>query len=430
MKINRGHIGFVSTRLAGTDGVSLETIKWANILTGLGYECFYFAGESDWPAERSYVVPEAHFNHPAIQALSVDLFGDYTRSRQTSRRVQEIKDHLKEHLYSFVRKFEPDLLIVENALSLPMNVPLGLALTEFIAENYFPTVAHHHDFAWERERFAMNAADDYLRASFPPTLRSIHHVVINSFGGRQLALRTGAASTLIPNVMDFDSPPPEPDGYDADLRSALGIQPDEYLLLQPTRIVPRKRIEHAIELARRLDLKCVLVISHASGDEGSTYQDYVLEYARLIGARVILAADIVNHHRGQTSDGRKVYGIRDIYRQADLVTYPSRVEGFGNAFVEAVYYRRPIVMSTYEIFRTDIQPKGFRAIGFEDFIGDDTVRQVRTVLQNPDLAAEMTNYNYGLGRIYYSYHTLETRLKALISERLRVQKRANKYRRV
>ena len=28
----KSRIGFISTRLAGTDGVSLETIKWSNIL--------------------------------------------------------------------------------------------------------------------------------------------------------------------------------------------------------------------------------------------------------------------------------------------------------------------------------------------------------------------------------------------------------------
>jgi len=425
-----GHIGFVSTRLAGTDGVSLETVKWSNVLTGLGHECFYFAGESEWPAERTYLVAEAHFKHPTIQALNADLFDNYTRSSQTSQKVQELKDHLKKHLYEFVRQFHLDLLITENALSLPMNVPLGLALTEFIAETYFPTVAHHHDFAWERERYAITAADDYLRAAFPPTLRSIHHVVINSFAGRQLALRTGATSTLIPNVMDFDSPPPRSDdAYAADLRSVLGIRPSERLLLQPTRIVPRKRIEHAIELARRLGVKCALVISHISGDEGSAYETYLLDYARLMGVRVLLASDIINHRRGQMPDGRKVFSIADVYQQADLVTYPSRVEGFGNAFLETIYYRRPIVMSTYEIFKTDIQPKGFRVIGFEDFITEDTVRQARTALSDADLVAEMTHYNYELGRIYYSYRTLENRLTALISARLQVQNQANRYKR-
>ena len=429
MKLKRGNIGFVSTRLAGTDGVSLETAKWCNVLSGLGDQCFFFAGETDWLPERSYVVPEAHFNHPDILALTADLFDDHIRTPETSRRVQQIKDHLKEHLYRFTHQFDLDLLIVENALSLPMNVPLGLALTEFIAERYFPTIAHHHDFVWERQRYAINAADDYLRAAFPPTLRSIHHVVINSFAGRQLALRTGATSTLIPNVMDFESRAPAPDGYAADLRTVLGIGDGEYFLLQPTRIVPRKRIEKSVELARRLDLDCVLVISHASGDEGSAYQDYVLEYAQLMDVRVILTSDIVNHKRGQTAGGKKVYGIADVYGQANLVTYPSLVEGFGNAFLEAIYYKRPIVLGIYESFRTDIQPKGFKVIGFEDFITDGVVNQVRTVLRDPGLVAEMTEHNYELGRVYYAYRMLEQRLTALVSERLRVQNLARNVKR-
>ena len=424
MKRLHGRIGFVSTRLAGTDGVSLEVTKWVNVLESLGYECYFFAGESDWPAECSYVVPEAHFQHPDILALTADLFDNQTRSPAISRRVQRIKEHLKKHLYRFVRQFGINLLIVENALSIPLNVPLGLALTEFIAERYFPTIAHHHDFAWERERFAMNAADDYLRAAFPPTLRSITHVVINSYAGRQLALRTSATSTLIPNVMDFDSPPPAPDGYADDLRTALGIEPEAHLLLQPTRIVPRKRIEKAIELVRRLECPSVLLISHASGDEGSAYQDYVLEYAQLMGVRVILAAERVRYQRGQLPDGRKVYSIQDVYQQADMVTYPSLVEGFGNAFLEAIYYKRPLVLSIYEIFRTDIQPKGFRVVGFEDFITDDTMQQVRRLLHDPEQVAQMVEHNYELGRIYYSYRTLEQRLTALVSERLRVQNMA------
>jgi glycosyltransferase involved in cell wall biosynthesis len=411
-------IGFVSTRLSGTDGVSLEVRKWVSILTGLGHECFYFAGESEWPEERSYVVPEAHFRHSEIQTLQTDLFDDYIRSPETSQQIRKINDHLKEHLRQFVRDFDLELLIVENALSLPMHVPLALALTELIAETCLPTIGHHHDFAWERQRFAVSAADDYLRAAFPPTLPSIYHVVINSFAARQLALRTGASSTLVPNVMDFDSPPPEPDEYAADLRSALDIQPDECLVLQPTRVVPRKRIGHAIELVRRLDRECVLVISHASGDEGTTYQNYLQDYASLMGVKVLFASDRINHNRGQRPDGQKVYSLADAYQKADLVTYPSTVEGFGNAFLETIYYRRPIVMSTYEIFKTDIQPKGFKVIGFEDFITDDCVHHAQEALRNPALVAEMVEHNYELGRKHYSYRTLEKRLVALISEAL------------
>ena len=42
-------VAFVSTRIAGTDGVSLEIAKWADVLERWGVECYYFAGEVDRP---------------------------------------------------------------------------------------------------------------------------------------------------------------------------------------------------------------------------------------------------------------------------------------------------------------------------------------------------------------------------------------------
>ncbi len=134
MTANQARIGFVSTRLKGTDGVSLEVRKWAEVLTGLQHECFFFAGESDWPPGRSYVVPEAHFQHPDVLKLSADLFDDYIRTPETSHRVDALKTYLKTHLHRFIKQYSLDLLIVENALAIPVHVPLGLALTEVIAE--------------------------------------------------------------------------------------------------------------------------------------------------------------------------------------------------------------------------------------------------------------------------------------------------------
>ncbi len=413
MPPRQAHIGFVSTRLAGTDGVSLETAKWVKVLTSMGYECFFFAGESEWPADRTMLVPEAHFKHPEIRRINADLFDDYRRSAGTSLRVRTIKEHLKAHLYQFVRRFGIDLLVAENALSLPMNVPLGLALTEFIAEKGVPTIGHHHDFWWERRRYAVSAAHDYLRAAFPPTLPAVRHVVINSFAGRQLALQTGAGYTIVPNVMDFEMPPPPVDDYARTLRAELGLADDEYFLLQPTRIVPRKRIERAIELAKRLELPCALVISHASGDEGDTYALYLREYARLLGVRLVFAADRVAARRGQRADGSPIYELADVYQQADLVTYPSDIEGFGNAFLETIYYRRPIVMNTYEIFKTDIQPKGFMIIGFDGFVDEQCVTQAKAILHDPALAEEMVNHNFEVARRHYSLETLEGHLMSL-----------------
>ncbi len=409
-------IGFVSTRFAGTDGVSLETAKWAHALERLGHTCFYFAGECDRPDEICYVVPEAHFEHPEIMALNLDLFDDRQRTTETSTRVQALKDLLKDHLRRFVKQFEINLLIVENALALPMNVPLGMALTELIAETNVPTIAHHHDFSWERERFSMNAASDYLHAGFPPTLHHIHHVVINSFAARQLAMRTGVSSVLVPNVMDFDHPPEPPDAHTKRFRESMGVKPGEALLLQPTRIVPRKRIEKAIEITRRLNMPAVLVISHSAGDEGIAYEDYLRQLADLLGARVVFAAEHVGHERGEGKNGDAQFSLGDAYYEADLVTYPSVIEGFGNAFLETVYYRRPIMMASYDIFNVDIKPKGFRAITFGEFVDEECLRRAREWLANPALVEEIVETNYAIAKRYYSYHVLEKHLALLVNE--------------
>ncbi len=409
-------IGFISTRFKGTDGVSLETEKWAHVLEHLGHTCYYLSGASDRPSERSRIVPEALFTHSDIHNIYDTAFSQRTRPQRTTRLIHQLKEHLKEHLYAFVRDFDLELLIAENALTIPMNLPLGLALTEFIAETSFPMIAHHHDFFWERKRFLVNCVWDYLNMAFPPHLPSIRHVVINSSGAHQLSLRTGISSLLIPNVMDFDDPPPPPDGYTNDLRAALGIARDEYFFLQPTRVVQRKGIEHAIELVNRLGVKACLVISHATCDEGDDYERRVRQFADLLDVRTNFVSDVIKDQRGQTPDGRKVYTLGDVYPHADLVTYPSDIEGFGNAFLEAIYYRRPIVVNNYSIFDIDIKPKGFRVIEFDGYITDETVRRVLQVLGDQRLAQEITDYNYELGKRHYSYAVLKRRLETLITD--------------
>ncbi|WP_207679186.1 glycosyltransferase family 1 protein [Desulfonema magnum] len=283
------NIGFISTRLAGTDGVSLETIKWADVFEKKGFSCFYFAGELDRPEDRSYLLKEAHFKHPDIRKIYRNCFGVSTRRRSLTKKIHEMKEHIKDHLYKFIKKFNINLLIPQNALTIPLNLPLGLAITEVISEMGIPTIAHHHDFFWERQQFKTNAAWEYLNMAFPPHIPTIRHVVINSSASNQLSLRTGVSSTIIPNVMDFENPPQKPDGYASDVRKDLGIEDGELFILQPTRVVKRKGIEHAIELVRRLKMKAKLVISHASGDEGHDYEMRVRQYSKLMNVDTILS---------------------------------------------------------------------------------------------------------------------------------------------
>jgi len=410
------HVGFISTRIAGTDGVSLELEKWADVFKKFGWTSFYFAGELDRPPERSYLAEEAHFTHPEIKAIHNKVFGVTTRERALSKKIYQLAIKLKDDLYDFVKKFNIDLIIPQNALTIPMNIPLGIALTEFIAETHIPTIAHHHDFYWERDRFMVNAVSDYLRMAFPPVLPSIDHVVINSVADIQLSLRTGISSHVIYNVMDFDNPPEPPDEYTFDVRQALEIADDEIFVLQPTRVVQRKGIEHAIELVHRLGRKAKLVISHASGDEGWDYEQRLKEYSRLMNVNTIFVSDIISEERGTTPDGRKIYTLEDIYPYADLVTYPSTFEGFGNAFLETLYFKKPIVVNTYSIYLKDIRPKGFKVIEIDGYVTDKAVEQTKQVLDDPELRQEMVDHDYALAKKYFSYTVLHQNLRHYMVE--------------
>jgi glycosyltransferase involved in cell wall biosynthesis len=120
--------------------------------------------------------------------------------------------------------------------------------------------------------------------------------------------------------------------------------------------------------------------------------------------------------RGRTPDGRKIYTLADIYPQADLVTYPSSSEGFGNAFLEAVYYRRPIVVNNYSIYEVDIKPKGFCVVEFDGFINDRTLDRVRHWLTHPAEIQDCLEQNYQLAKRYFSYSVLRRRLSMLLAD--------------
>ena len=413
------NIGFISTRIAGTDGVSLEIGKWAEVLEDMGYHCYYFAGELDRPEDRSLLSLKAHFEHPDISAINEFVFNNLVRPEEITDKIDKIKRELAYDIKKFVRVFDIDLIVVENAFAIPINIPLGLALTDYVAETGMPTVAHGHDFFWERKRFSVNCVWDYLSKAFPPRHPFIRHVVINAEARNQIAHRRGAAAIIIPNVMNYAKRPEPPDDYASDVREALGIGENEYFILQPTRVVQRKGIEHAIELVRRLERKGVksrLVISHASGDEGDDYEMRLREYSKLMGVNTLFVSDAIGDQRGKTKEGRKIYKLFDVYPHADLVTYPSLYEGFGNAFLECIYFRKPILVNNYAIYLHDIRPKGFKVIEMDEYIRESTVDAVIDVLRNEAKVRQMVDHNYALAKRFYSYANLRRKLKFILAD--------------
>ncbi len=408
-------IGIVSTRLAGVDGVTFETSKWEIALERMGHEIRLCAGEVDALRASARLVPPMHFSWPPAARVTAAAFDPDSDATAVRAEIERLADLLIPVLNNWIESEHLEQLIVENAWAIPMHLPLALALRRTVERRGIPTIGHHHDYWWERDRFRGCVVPELLDEAFPPDLPNVRHVSINSLAAAQLRARRGLDSMVVPNVFDFERPRPRPHpAMRRRMRAELGMGDRGLLVVQPTRVVPRKGIELAIELLGRLgDPDAVLLITSPAGDEGLDYLVELERQAERAGVRLSYAADRFE----PDLEGKRLgpaHTLHDAYLAADLVTYPSLYEGYGNALLEAVFYGRPVVVNRYPVYVADIAPLGLELIEIDGQITDETVATVRSVLANPQRQGLRARRNYDIARRRLSYKVLRRRLRRLV----------------
>jgi glycosyltransferase involved in cell wall biosynthesis len=411
-------IGFISTRLNGLDGVSLEVEKWATVLRRIGHELFYCAGELGGYATGGCLIPQLHFKHQSTVALTQQAFGEGARGRAVEKLIDEIytmADEIRAPLRQFIRTNHLDLLVVENALTIPMNLPLGICLTGLIAELGINTIAHHHDFYWERQRYPSEALLDMLDTAFPAELPTLQHVTINSIAQQRLKARRQIDSIVIPNVYDFATPPPPLDGYNRDFRQVLGLTEPDLFILQPTRIIQSKGIEIALELVHRLGLpNPALFILRRVRDEGLEYWRWLKREAGMRGVDLQVIDHLVSIERTR-ANSHKIYSLGDAYLHADLVTYPSTHEGFGHTLLEAIYFKRLTLVNRYAVYNADIRPLGFDLVELDGFVDEASVQRCQALLHDSEQVEAMAEKNYAVAQAHFSFEVLERKLGQVLA---------------
>ncbi|HVM25813.1 MAG TPA: glycosyltransferase family 4 protein [Candidatus Limnocylindrales bacterium] len=408
-------IGIVATRIAGVDGVTFEAAKWEAVLERMGHEVRLLGGEVDALRPNARLVPAMHFTYPAAARVTAAAFDPESDATAVRQEIDRLAHQLVPVINNWIESQRIELLIVENAWAIPMQLPLAVALRRIVEETGMPAIGHHHDYWWERDRFANCIVPEVLERYFPPDLPGIRHVSINSLAARELRRRRGIASAVVPNVFDFSLGRPRPrPALRRRMREELGMGGRGLLVIQPTRVVPRKGIELAIELVGRLrDRHAVLLITSPAGDEGL---DYLVELERLAEQhRVNLryAADrFAPDLEGKPL--RPAHSLHDAYLAADLITYPSLYEGYGNALVEAIFYGKPVVVNRYSVYDADIRPLGFRFIEISGVVTAETVREVKRAIADPRRQARIARRNFEVASRHLSYEVLQRRLRRWI----------------
>ncbi len=233
-----------------------------------------------------------------------------------------------------------DLVVVENLCSLPLNPGAWTVVADVLAGR--PALLHHHDLPWQRPQFRTHPP--------PPDDPRWRHVTINRLSRLDLADR-GIRATTVYNSFAVPAPDRDPDGplparsdRGAELRRALGLDPDRLLVLQPTRALPRKNVAGGIGVAAALGATYWLL--------GPAEDEYGPELERLVEGASCPVLRGAPEIAGATT-------IDDAYQACDVVTLPSTWEGFGNPSIESVVHRRPLAIGPYPV-ADELAAFGFR----------------------------------------------------------------------
>ena len=438
-----------------TDGVSLEIDKRRGILEKKGFTVATMAGPGSSGAD--FIIPSMDFNTPLARKIADNAFGeirDYSDEANLMKDVNNLAALVEEEITPLIGEFNPDFILLHNIFSHGRHIASAAAFHSFLLKNRIRALATHHDFYWEREQYKQPSGPlirDFLSHHVPPQLPGLKHAVINSLAADELFRRTGIEAMVFPDTLDFEAPVWEIDSWNSMLPEDSRFGEENIIVLQATRIVRRKGIELMVPILKLLNsdeilnkLKGKTIYNGKKITENSRFFYLIAGYAEEDAEEYrnslekLLETEEIPHRfiservaaERSESNGRKTYSLFDVYPYADLVSYPSLYEGWGNQFLEAVFAQKPIMVFEYPVFQSDIKNKGYSVISMgnraesgtennlfhlpEGKVEEIAGKVVETLL-NPR-TPEVLKRNFQIGKAHNSYAVLEKLLNEGMAE--------------
>lgn len=453
----KSKIAIVHYRVGRTDGVSLEIEKRKTILESLGHEVRLISGPVQSGAD--YIIDELEFDSKEIAGIKEQSF-QYFNRRETDpaflmNHIYKISELIENKFLAYHEEEQFSAVLVHNIFSHGRHIAAAAAFTRIADEMQIPFISTNHDYYWEREEYqepASEEVDRFLNEFVPPKRWNIQHVSINSLARMSLVEKRSIDSILFPDIFDFDQPLWKKDSFNSDFREAFDIKENDILVLQATRIVARKGIGIAVDFVAELEKHkarlvgkalcngrvfdhtsdIVFVLAGYAEKSASAYLSKLKAHIKSKGVKARFIHKSIAHKRS-FKENNKIYSLWDAYVHADLVTYPSLFEGWGNQFIEAVFARRPVVLFEYPVFKEDIKNEGYAYVSLGDkyHIGDNglakiddeqlikSVNEIIYMLTGPSNTPFILENNSTIGELYHGYKVLEYFLEQSVKKNFR-----------
>jgi len=382
-------------RVGWTDGVSLEIEKRQSILEEMGFSCALLAGPGSKGAD--FLIEDLDFDTPEARMISRNAFGvmnEFNSEEELKRAMIDLSDRIEKEITTVLESYEPDFVLLHNIFSHGRHIAAARAFYQSLKKAEIPSLATHHDFYWERDDFKEPSGpmvENFLNQYVPPVIPGMRHAVINSLAARSLLTRCGIDGMIFPDTLDFSVEQWKKDEYNHHILKDFDLREEDILILQATRIVRRKGIELIPPLIKKLNSPAMLnqlvgrklyngktvteqsrfvfLLAGYAEQEAEPYRQDLEELMNAEGVPYRFLRSRIAVERSMRGN-KRVYSLFDTYPYADLVSYPSIYEGWGNQFIEAVFAHKPVIVHEYPVFQSDILPKGYSIIS----LGDGAVR--------------------------------------------------------
>lgn len=476
MNISHLNIGIIHSLIGKNDGVSIVIDQTVNAMVkDMGIELgniFFLAAHTSprFNAETNDIFWHKNDIHKTIiKNFCGELPEGY--DELIHNKAHEAKDIIAD----WVRKNSIDLIIAHNT-SHPYNFITAVGLGYYIEELrdrgiiWPKTMVWWHDSYFEREQFsAPNPIIKKYLKYLPGTeidgiafinkeqpelgkklFHSLNYPRVDKFFDKR--------AEVIPNTSSIDWPweeaewengsriAPAQDNYNDTFLRDIGLEcevdkrgftiDNTVILLQHTRVVPRKKIETALDFAFKLEKrylkdnnkKCIaLLISGHSGDEQADYKKFLAEYYEKLMAEnpeanviMIFGENRILSHRDIIVD-KKYYNFYEVpsivASYGGMGTYFSEVEGFGNNLLEMISFGLPVIINKYDIYKTDIEHLGFSFPAVEKCIlTDESVNESYELLIDYKKRNQVVKHNLETLSEKLDHRIIAKKMKPLITK--------------
>ena len=331
-------------------GVEEILSQQATILHRLGQNVSILAGMGEVYTQSFPVRLEPLLgskNRSVLGAHEQCRTGDYKRLKKLTNRI-----------YRILREWsrELDVILAHNVLQMPFNLPLALALRRLAVSEGGPViVSWAHDSPYLIPHYPEHLNDHpwtVLRRQLP----NIHYVTISESRERLFTDLCGESPwKVIHNGID-------PGGFfyldekSVKLAEELNLFFRDLVVVQPSRITPRKNLELSIHIVRGIKMMGYDVLYIMTGAYDPHESRAVSYYRRLrywikeldLESNIVISAEYRFKNKKKLIPDRMF--IRDLYLMADLLLMTSKDEGFGLPLLEAGMIKLPIACTAIPPF--------------------------------------------------------------------------------